>query len=397
MKNVKHPKIDNRIKTEDVQSKKGLTFKDFKLCRELELGIYEMGYEAPSPVQEEAIPNIIEGRNVIAKAKNGTGKTAAYSIPMIEKVDTSIAKIQALVLVPTRELAMQTSLVIKELGKHKKLECMVSTGGTVVREDIYRLYQPVHIIVATPGRILDLASKGCAKLDACSMLILDEVDKLLSSDFKGIVEKIIDIQQPKQLLMFSATYPVEIKDFKEKYVPDPVFIRPTDELTLKGLTQYYAYLEEKEKLHCLNTLFSKLEISQAIIFCNTAKRVELLAKKISQLGYSCFYIHSRMQQSDRNRIYHDFKAGETRCLVCTDLFTRGIDIMSVNVVINFDFPKFSETYLHRIGRSGRFGHLGLAINFITEDDKTNLFTIEDELTTQISPIPADIDKNLYAA
>mmetsp|Transcript_11435 Transcript_11435/g.15686 ORF Transcript_11435/g.15686 Transcript_11435/m.15686 type:complete len:277 (-) Transcript_11435:183-1013(-) len=276
---------------------------------------------------------------------------------------------------------MQTSLVIKELGKHKKLECMVSTGGTVVREDIYRLYQPVHIIVATPGRILDLASKGCAKLDSCSMLILDEVDKLLSSDFKGIVEKIIDIQQPKQLLMFSATYPVEIKDFKEKYVPDPVFIRPTDELTLKGLTQYYAYLEEKEKLHCLNTLFSKLEISQAIIFCNTAKRVELLAKKISQLGYSCFYIHSRMQQSDRNRIYHDFKAGETRCLVCTDLFTRGIDIMSVNVVINFDFPKFSETYLHRIGRSGRFGHLGLAINFITEDDKTNLFTIEDELTT----------------
>lgn len=146
-----------------------------------------------------------------------------------------------------------------------------------------------------------------------------------------------------------------------------------DELTLKGVTQYYAYLEEKEKIHCLNTLFSKLDINQAIIFCENAKRVELLAKKIAQMGYSCFYIHSKMQQQDRNRIYHDFKNGETRCLVCTDIFARGIDIISVNVVINFDFPHYAETYLHRIGRSGRFGHLGLAINFITDNDKQNLF------------------------
>ena len=199
----------------------------------------------------------------------------------------------------------------------------------------------------------------------------------------------------RQIMMYSATYPVQIKDFLDAHVPDPQFIRLSDEFTLKGLTQYYAYLEEREKLHCLNTLFSKLDISQAIIFCNTAKRVELLAKKIDQLGYSCFFIHSRMAQADRNRIFHDFKNGETRCLVCTDLFTRGIDIISVNVVINFDFPKYAETYLHRIGRSGRFGHLGLAINFITEDDKDNLFTIEDELRTKILPIPQDIDKNLY--
>ena len=172
---------------------------------------------------------------------------------------------------------------------------MVSTGGTQVREDYYRLTQTVHVVVATPGRILDLASKGEAKLDACNMLILDEVDKLLSDDFKEIVEQIIDIMKPKkQILMFSATYPATIRDFQTKYVPDPKFIRLTDELTLKGLTQYYAYLEEKEKLHCLNTLFSKLDINQSIIFCNSAKRVELLARKISQLGYSCFFIHSRM-------------------------------------------------------------------------------------------------------
>jgi len=159
------------------------------------------------------------------------------------------------------------------------------------------------------------------------------------------------------------------------------------DLTLKGVTQYYAYLEEREKLHCLNTLFSKLDINQSIIFCQSAKRVELLAKKIADLGYSCFYIHSKMQQAERNKIYHDFKRGETRCLVCTDLITRGIDIQAVNVVINFDYPKYSETYLHRIGRSGRFGHLGLAINFITETEKDYLFKVEDELNCKINPIP----------
>lgn len=295
METMKQPNVDNRVKTEDVMNTKGLTFKSFGLSEEVQFGIFEMGYEFPSPIQEEAIPAALENKNIIAKAKNGTGKTAAYGIPLCQKIDVSKNKIQALVLVPTRELAMQTSLVLKNLGKHKKIECMVSTGGTQVREDYYRLTQTVHVIVATPGRILDLASKGEAKLDACDLLVLDEVDKLLSDDFKDIVEQIIDLMKPKkQILMFSATYPVQIRDFQQKYVPDPKFIRLTDELTLKGLTQYYAYLEEKEKLHCLNTLFSKLDISQAIIFCNSAKRVELLARKISQLGYSCFFIHSRM-------------------------------------------------------------------------------------------------------
>ena len=283
---------------------------------------------------------------------------------------------------------MQTSFVIKELGKHKKIECMVSTGGNPVKEDIYRLYQTVHIIVATPGRILDLASKNIAKLQNCRMLVLDEVDKLLSDDFQVIVAKIIELMpKQKQISLFSATYPQSIKAFQNRFVPEPEFINLMDELTLKGVTQYYAYLEEKEKIHCLNTLFAKLEINQAIIFCESAKRVELLAKKIAQMGYSCFYIHSKMAHNDRKRIYHDFKAGETRCLVCTDIFARGIDILSVNVVINFDFPRYAETDLHRIGRSGRFGHLGIAINFVTDNDKTNLFQIEDDLSTEINSIP----------
>ena len=241
-----------------------------------------MGFEMPSPIQEESIPISLKGANIIARAKNGTGKTASYAIPLIQQIDTEQSHIQGLVLVPTRELAMQTSFVIKELGKHKKIECMVSTGGNPVKEDIYRLYQTVHIIVATPGRILDLASKNIAKLQNCRMLVLDEVDKLLSDDFQVIVAKIIELMpKQKQISLFSATYPQSIKAFQNRFVPEPEFINLMDELTLKGVTQYYAYLEEKEKIHSLNTLFAKLEINQAIIFCESAKRVELLAKKIA--------------------------------------------------------------------------------------------------------------------
>ena len=177
---------------------------------------------------------------------------------------------------------------------------------------------------------------------------------------------------------------------------NPYEINLMDELTLRGITQYYCFVEEKQKVHCLNTLFSKLQINQSIIFCNSTNRVELLAKKITELGYSCFYSHAKMLQHNRNRVFHDFRNGVCRNLVCSDLLTRGIDIQAVNVVINFDFPKNAETYLHRIGRSGRFGHLGVAINLINWDDRFNLYRIEQELGTEIAPIPQSIDKKLYA-
>lgn len=175
----------------------------------------------------------------------------------------------------------------------------------------------------------------------------------------------------------------------------PYEINLMDELTLRGVTQYYAFVEEKSKVHCLNTLFSRLQINQSIIFCNSTNRVELLAKKITELGYSCFYSHARMLQSNRNRVFHDFRNGVCRNLVCSDLLTRGIDIQAVNVVINFDFPRNAETYLHRIGRSGRYGHKGLAINLINWDDRFNLYQIEQELGTEIAPIPPQIEKSLY--
>jgi ATP-dependent RNA helicase DDX6/DHH1 len=285
---------------------------------------------------------------------------------------------------------------VKELAKYIDLQVMVTTGGTSLRDDIVRLYKPVHILVATPGRVLDLANKGVAKLDNCSMLVMDEADKLLSPEFTPLIEKIIPhLPKDRQILLFSATFPVTVKDFKEKYLNKPYEINLMEELTLKGVTQYYAFVEERQKVHCLNTLFSKLQINQSIIFCNSVNRVELLAKKITELGYSCFYIHAKMPQDLRNRVFHDFRNGACRNLVSSDLFTRGIDIQAVNVVINFDFPKNSETYLHRIGRSGRYGHLGIAINFVTYEDRFNLYKIEQELGTEIKPIPPNIDKNLY--
>lgn len=386
---------DKPYLTEDVTNTKGYQWSDFKLSKEMMMGIVSKNFENPSPIQEEVIPLILDRHSVIARAKNGTGKTAAFLIPIINCIDEKIQDIQALILVPTRELALQTSAVIRELSKYMKIQCMVSTGGTQLREDIMRLDKIVHIVVATPGRILDLANKDIARLDRCKFFVLDEADKLISQDFQPIIIKIMNfLPKEHQVLLFSATFPQNVAGFV-KLIPNIKKVNMMTDLTLKGVTQYYAFLEEKEKVACINALFSRLKIQQAIIFCNSALRVELLAKKIIQMNFSCYYIHAKMQQHERNKVFHNFRKGQGRCLVSSDLFTRGIDIPTINVVINFDFPSTAETYLHRVGRSGRFGHLGLAINFITEKDKEDLIRIEKELDTDIAPIPQNIDQNLY--
>jgi len=390
------PAKDRRVKTADVTATKGNEFEEFCLHRPLLMGIFEKGWEKPSPIQEAAIPGALLGRDILARAKNGTGKTGAYIIPVLQQLDVTQNHIQALVIVPTRELALQTSQICIELSKHMKARVMVTTGGTNLKDDILRIMDNVHVIIATPGRILDLMEKKVAKMDKCKIMVMDEADKLLSQDFTAMLDNVISfLPSDRQILLFSATFPLTVKDFMQKHLSSPMEINLMEELTLKGVTQYYAFVQEKQKVHCLNTLFSKLQINQSIIFCNSTQRVELLAKKISELGYSCYYIHAKMTQPHRNRVFHDFRQGLCRNLVCSDLFTRGIDIQAVNVVINFDFPKMAETYLHRIGRSGRFGHLGIAINLITYEDRLNLQRIETELGTEIKPIPKVIDKSLY--
>ncbi|KAG5098292.1 hypothetical protein JHK82_048146 [Glycine max] len=270
---------------DDVMKTKGNEFEDYFLKRELLMGIYAKGFERPSPIQEESISIAFTGSDILARAKNGTGKTAAFCIPALEKIDQD----------------NNTSQVCKELGKHLKIQVMVTTGGTSLKDDIMFLYQPVHLLVGTLGRILDLAKKGVCILKDCAMLVMDEADKLMSPEFQPSIEQLIHfLPTTHQILMFSATFPVTVKDFKDRYLRKP-----------------YVFVEERQKVHCLNTLFSKLQITQSIIFCNSVNRVELLAKKITELGYSCIYIHAKMLQDHRNRVFHDFHNGACRNLVCT--------------------------------------------------------------------------------
>ncbi len=390
---MKHER--NPHTTDDVKQIKNMDWADFNLQKNLIKGIISKNFDRPSPIQEEVIPRIQNKKCIIARAKNGTGKTAAFLIPIINDIRIEENSIQALILVPTRELALQIASVIKEISKFMKIYCMTTTGGTSLRDDIMRLKKTVHIVVATPGRILDLSYKRIAKMKQCRYFVLDEADKLISKEFQPVILKIMSfLPKNRQILLFSATYPQSVSSFIQRF-PHMTKVNLMSNLTLKGVTSFYAFLEEREKVSCLKVLFSKLKIQQVIVFCNSALRVELLAKKILQMNFSCYYIHAKMNQKERNKVFHNFRKGQGRCLVSSDLFTRGIDVPSINVVINLDFPTTAETYLHRVGRSGRFGHLGIAINFITEKDKSNLIRIEQELGTLIEPIPKDVDEALY--
>lgn len=223
------------------------------------MGIFEAGFERPSPIQEEAIPIALTGRDILARAKNGTGKTAAFIIPTLEKINNKKPKIQALIVVPTRELALQTSQVCKTLGKHLGIQVMVSTGGTTLKDDIMRLGETVHIVVGTPGRILDLGSRGLADFSEAHTFVMDEADKLLSPEFAPVIDRLLKLfPRDRQIMLFSATFPMMVKTFKDKHLNKPYEINLMEELTLRGITQFYAYVEERQKVHCLNTLFSKV-------------------------------------------------------------------------------------------------------------------------------------------
>lgn len=266
-------KVDNRVKTKDVTDTKGHSFEDYQLKKELLKGIYEKGYENPSPVQEEVIPIALTGKDIIARAKNGTGKTGSYVIPILEKMDPSKTYVQAAILVPIRELALQVSSTIRELGKYLNVQCIICTGGTNIKEDIYRLHSPVQIVVGTPGRILDLASKNALDLSKCNTLALDEADKLLSQDFQSIIEGIIEfLPSKRQIMLFSATFPLNVKTFKDKHLKNAVLKNLMEELTLLGITQYYTYLKEKLKVHCLYALFQKVILYLILIYSSKSTK-----------------------------------------------------------------------------------------------------------------------------
>eukprot|EP00768_Dysnectes_brevis_P008341 gnl/Dysnectes_brevis/749_a822_4018.p1 GENE.gnl/Dysnectes_brevis/749_a822_4018~~gnl/Dysnectes_brevis/749_a822_4018.p1 ORF type:complete len:521 (+),score=163.48 gnl/Dysnectes_brevis/749_a822_4018:98-1564(+) len=406
---------DTRPTTTDVAPVKGLTFEDFGLSSNIQLGLYNQGFERPSPVQEEAIPPALEGRDVIARAKNGTGKTASFVIPLLQNLDMSVHKIQSIVLTPTRELAMQSSKVIKDIGHFMPGlpdTVFMTIGGVPVEDDLLRIKQNPRVVVATPHRLFSFVQSGAVDLSACKYIVLDEADRLVGRDFERAVTGLIrNAHEDRQLLLFSATFPQSVSRFVTRWMREPAQINVMrDSLTLEGVTQYVAYLkEESKKIRLLNLLFKKLQINQCIIFANSVARVKQLCYTIAEtLGWSCFYTFAAkdMPLEARNRVFHDFRGGKARILVCTDLITRGIDIRAVNLVVNFDTPRTAETYLHRVGRSGRFGHRGLAITFVASDrEKERFFAIQSRLaskhpSSRIQPLPhrpEDIPVSFYDA
>ena len=373
------------------------TFDDMNLKQVLLRGIYSYGFEKPSAIQQKGIKPIILGRDTIAQAQSGTGKTATFTVGMLEVIDNSINQCQALVLAPTRELAQQIHRVILQIGQYLKIICHACIGGTVVREDIRILEKGVHIVVGTPGRVFDMISREHLSTKHLRIFILDEADEMLSRGFKDQIQEIFrHLPGNIQCCLFSATMPPEILKLTNDFMREPVRILvKKDELTLEGIAQYYIPIEKEDwKFATLADLYENLDIAQAIIYANTRKKVETLSKQMTEKDFVVSYMHGEMDQTQREVIMKEFRTGSTRVLITTDLLARGIDVQQVSLVINYDMPTNYENYLHRIGRSGRFGRKGVAINFVTEGDAQFLKDLEQHYNTSIEELPEDLSNLL---
>ena len=352
-----------------------------------------LGYEKPSAIQQRAILPILKGRDVIAQAQSGTGKTATFSIGILQKIDPNIRDTQALVLAPTRELAQQIQSVLLALGDYLNVQVHACIGGTKVGEDVKKLDYGQHVVAGTPGRVYDMIKRRNLRTKNVKMLVLDEADEMLSRGFK---EQIYDIYRhlppQTQIVLVSATLPAEVLDITSKFMSDPIRILvKRDELTLEGIKQFFVAVEKEEwKFDTLCDLYDTLTITQAVIFCNTKRKVDWLTEKMRAANFTVCAMHGEMPQKERDAIMHEFRQGASRVLITTDVWARGLDVQQVSLVINYDLPYNREAYLHRIGRSGRFGRKGVAINFVKDDDVKSLREIEQYYATQIDEMPMNV-------
>ena len=368
------------------------TFDELGLKSELLRGIYGYGFEKPSPIQQKAILPMIQGKDVLAQAQSGTGKTATFAIGTLQLVDTKLNEVQTLILAPTRELATQISDVYKFLGEFLKVKVHVFIGGTNVKNDIKTLENGIHVVIGTPGRVLDMIKKGFLKLSYLKSFVLDEADEMLSKGFLENMKEVISyISKDCRVCLFSATMPKEIVSLTNLFMTDPAKILVKNEaLTLDGIKQYFLLLKKDWKMEALFDLYKNLDIAQAIIFCNSKKTVESLTEEMKKAGHAVSAISSGLEMAVRDQVMKEFRAGATRVLITTDLLSRGIDVQQVSIVINYELPNQKETYIHRIGRSGRFGRKGTAINFVTPEEKDQLEEIQTFYNTTIEPLPHDL-------
>ncbi|KAG0564320.1 hypothetical protein M758_8G097100 [Ceratodon purpureus] len=369
------------------------SFDQMGIREDLLRGIYQYGFEKPSAIQQRAVMPIISGRDAIAQAQSGTGKTSMIALAVCQMIDTATREVQALILSPTRELAAQTEKVILAIGDFMNVQAHACIGGKSIGEDIRKLEYGVHVVSGTPGRVYDMIKRRTLRTRSIKLLILDESDEMLSRGFKDQIYDVYRYLPPElQVVLVSATLPHEILEMTNKFMTDPVRILvKRDELTLEGIKQFFVAVEREEwKFDTLCDLYDTLTITQAVIFCNTKRKVDWLTEKMRSNNFTVSAMHGDMPQKERDAIMSEFRSGTTRVLITTDVWARGLDVQQVSLVINYDLPNNRELYIHRIGRSGRFGRKGVAINFVRSDDIRILRDIEQYYSTQIDEMPMNV-------
>ena len=367
---------------------------DLDINTDLLRGIYAYGFEAPSPIQRKGIKPLVDGRDMIGQAQSGTGKTATFSIGALSRVDITKNTNQILIMSPTHELTRQITKVIKSLSEMMDgVRIKTIVGGSSIDEDVAHMREnPPHIIVGCPGRVYDMIRRRHINASTLKMVILDEADEMLSQGFKDQIYNIFQyLNQDVQLALFSATLPPNIYSITDKFMRNPVRINvAAEKLTLEGIGQYFVALEDdRQKYETLKDLYGKISSSQCIIYCNSVNRVSELYEAMKEDSFPVCCIHSGMDAVSREKSFAEFRCGSARVLISSNITARGIDVQQVNVVINFDVPRDIHTYIHRIGRSGRWGRKGNGINFITRRDVYKIKEIETYYRCQINELPQD--------
>jgi translation initiation factor 4A len=386
--------IQPEMTDSSIPEKQYETFDEMGLCDELIRGVYTYGFEQPSRIQQWAIVPMSQKKDILAQSQSGTGKTGAFTIGALSALDSSLKSPQVLVICPTRELAQQTEKVAQSIGFYMNLKVLSATGGNQLRSDIQALKSGAQFIVGTPGRIFDLICRGELCVDHMKYVILDEADQMLEDLFADQIKAILNSKFPTttSLALFSATMPQNVLEIAENYLSEPVrILLPQDEVTLEGIKQYYVLLDREDwKLPVLLDLYQQITVNQALIYVNKRQKAEWLAKQLSSHGFTLEYIHGEMDVAERKKRMEDFRSGQTRVLISTDLLARGIDVQQVSLVINYELPIQRENYVHRIGRSGRYGKKGNAINLVCGDEVKVMNEIEAHYSTVINELPEDL-------
>lgn len=360
-------------------------FKDLGISRDLEIILNKNGIKIPTAVQEKSIPEIVKGRDVIAQAQTGTGKTLAFLLPIIDAIDESRSEIQGLIVTPTRELAIQITNEIKKLTKDREINLLSAYGGQDVEKQINKLKKGIHIVVATPGRLLDHLRRGSLNLGKLNYLVLDEADEMLNMGFLNDISEIISVTSKKrQTMLFSATIPNEVRSLGRRFMINPVNIEIENKnVTLEQIDQLIVETRDEDKIGEVIKIIRSENPYLAMVFCRTKKTVSYLFGELKKNKIEVGELHGDLSQAKRERVIKDFREAKLQVLVATDIAARGLDIEGVTHVINYDIPSDVESYIHRIGRTGRIGNDGKAITLVTKRDEDNLAMIERKIKKEI--------------